>query len=63
MNMTATDTQAQFAQDLQEATADVTDKIVLVDETLRGLIKRQPVAAVGVALLAGFIVGRIATRL
>lgn len=46
----------------RDASADVTDKLVLPEEGLREFIRRKPVVAIGAALFAGFIVGRIASR-
>ena len=46
-----------------DGSSDVTDRLVLPPDGLAAFIKSRPVVAVGVALLAGFIAGRIASRL
>ncbi len=42
--------------------ADVTDKLILEGDGLAAMIRTRPAAAVGVALMLGFMVGRIASR-
>lgn len=42
--------------------ADVTDRLVLEDHTLAGFVRGRPAVAVGVALLLGFVAGRLASR-
>jgi hypothetical protein len=46
----------------RDISADVTDKLVLPEEGIREFIRRRPAVAIGGALLAGFLLAKVASR-
>ena len=44
-------------------TAAVLEKVFAVDEKLRETVKKNPMRALGIAALAGFLVGRVVSRM
>jgi ElaB/YqjD/DUF883 family membrane-anchored ribosome-binding protein len=51
-----------FAEQMQQAQSAAREQLEMFDRTFRDLVAAQPLAAMGVALGLGFLVGRLLRR-
>ena len=49
----------QWQQSANDAVADVRERLEDVDVQIRSFVREKPLVAVGVAVAAGFLVGRL----